>query len=295
VLIPVKNGVSKQLWAVETDMYYVIPSYGDEEDVIIQDRNLRSVIVMLCQVIGVSRDGEEVHAEWCNDVFPPEIYNVPQKLAAIPNNFIFVRPVGQRSWIRGSLRQHMNGLRHVHAQMYKTLQKYEQQIAELHVLYGNLNLHRIQVGNEMNLSNWQYATDAWDYCMRERTLPLSSVARLLNVSNSKLAYSTLHTVLSHGGMNDASKFVSAISKSVQSLASSIGFTLVSTPIQKALNQKLYQQQNDLIAERERGDKTMGALKDLARQVREVDQLPPAQESHDEATPKTSNTTKPINV
>jgi hypothetical protein len=266
VLIPVKDGNSKQLWAVETDMYYIIPSHGNKEDIIIRDRGLRSVIIMIAQLIGVSRDGPEVHAEWCKDVFPPEIYTVPEKLAAIPNNYIFVRPLGKNSWIKGALRQEFNEMRHVYMDQYKTLQKYEQQIEELHIHYGNLNLHRIQSGNEMNISNWQYVMEAWDYLMRERTVPLSVISRLLNVSNVKVGYSGLHTVLSHGGINDAGKFLSAVTRAVQGLTNQLGMTPVSTPLFKAMTQKVNQQQDDLAMERDRNEKAIAGLQQLSRQV-----------------------------
>ena len=284
VLIPVKDGNQKSLWAVETDMYYVIPSHGYKEDIVIRDRSLRSVIIVLAQLIGVSRDGPEVHAEWCNDVFPPEIYTVPQKLAAIPNNYIFVRPLGQRSWIKGSLRQQMNELRHVYMDQYKTLQKYEQQMEELHIHYASLNFHRIQSGNEMNISNWQYVLESWDYLMRERTVPLAVVSRLLNVSNTKIGYSGIHTVLSHGGFNDAAKFISAITRSVQGLTSQLGYTTVNTPILKAMTQKVNQQQDELLLERDRNDKAVANLQSLSRQVNDMKSpAPPAQDSQQFAT------------
>jgi hypothetical protein len=273
VLIPVRDGVTKQLWAVETSDLYVIPSYGNEEDIIIQSRNMQNILVMLCQVIGLSKD-IEAHEEFCKDVFPPELFDIPQKLANIEENYLFVRPLGMRSMIRGMLRQRANGLRHVYAQLYKIIQKYEQQNEEMYTYYDQMFLQNIQSTKETIISNWQNILVAWDFLMSERTVPLYVMARLLHIPQSKLAYSSLNAALSHGGMNDAARFVSAVSQSVQTLASSMNMSMVSTPVHRMVTAKTAQLQGDLISEREKNDRAMEVVKQLADRVKESETTPP---------------------
>lgn len=266
VFIPVEGGNTMQKWSVETNLYHVIPSMGNREDMLIEDRSYRRVKIMLCQLIGVSRDGEEVHAEWASDVFPSETYELPPKLGDLPDNYIFVRPFGMRNWIRGMLRQKMNGLTHVYSQLYKIIQKYEQQNKEMTSYYDNLFLKKIQAANETSISNWQYIIDSWDFLMKERTVPLYVISRLLHVEQSKVAYTGLNSALAHGGMSDASRFVSSLTRSLQGLASSMDMTLVSTPIHAGIAKKVNRQQQELAFEKEKNKRSMEALKQLMEQV-----------------------------
>lgn len=265
VSIPIEDQSVKQLWGVLTSNYLVIPSYGHEEDVIMFDRSFRRVVVLLCQMIGLSRDGPEVHAEWCKDVFPPDIYDVPQKLKEIPDNYIFVRPLGARTWIRGSLRSKLNTSRQMYASMWKIIMKFEQQLSEAYSHNDNFIMQLIQKQNEVYISCWTNMLDVYDVILRERPTTLYTMARLLHIPQSKLAYSSLNTAISHGGMSDAAKYAHALVNTLQGLAKSLDMTMVSAPIHKGMMMKTTQLQQELEERKTRDEQVqMQLMQTLAR-------------------------------
>lgn len=268
VSIPIEDQSVKQLWGVLTSNYLVIPSYGHEEDIILFDRSFQRVVVMFCQMIGASKDGPEVHAEWCKDVFPPDIYSVPTKLREIPDNYIFVRPLGARTWIRGSLRSKLNTTRQMYASMWKIFMKLEQQQEETMSHNDNFIMQLIQRQNEVYISSWTNLLDVYDVLSRERPTTLYTMARLLHIPQTKLAYSSLNTAISHGGMSDASKYAMALTNTLQGLAKSLNMTMISAPIHKGMMMKTSQMQQELDERKQVDDaRQMQMLQALAQQVK----------------------------
>ena len=276
--IPVEDQVTKKLWGVKTSSYTVIPSYGHEEDIVIRDRNFQRVVILLCELIGLSKNGPEVHAKWCRDVFPPDIYDVPQKLRNIPDTYIFVRPLGASTWIRGTLRSRIDTTKHMYASMWKIMTKFEQQLTETYSYNDNFLMQLIQRQNEVYLSSWTNVLDVYDCTMRERPVPLYVMARLLHIPQTKLGYSTLNMAISQGGLADASKFASAINNSLQMTAKAMNQTMISTPIWRGMTAKSNQIQSELQNQKEINNQhQMMMLKNLAQQQRRVETAsPPSQ-------------------
>ncbi len=262
IFMPVQDGASKQMWGVETEEITIIPSFGNVEDVVIQDMNLQNIIVMVCQVIGMAKD-ESSHEEWCKDVFPPEIYDTPKKLTRVPENCLFVRPLGERNWIRSTLRQKTSWLSHVQAEVYKYTEKNQQLMQEMIHYYDQFFLQKIQSATQIVLSNWQSVLEGWDYTLKERTIPLHVMAKLLHVPLTKVAYSSLNTALSHGGFNDAAQFVGALADSVQQLAGAMNLTVVSAPMQRAITAKANKLQGELDDAMEQNQRAVEVIKQLA--------------------------------
>jgi hypothetical protein len=267
VMIPVSDSVTTQLWAVQTDQMYVLPSYGSKEDIIIEDSGLQNIVIMLCQVIGLSTEGDETHAEWCKDVFPPELYEVPQQLKELDHRYLFVRPLGAKNMVRTTIRQKTTSLRHVFAQSRKMMLVYEQEIKELYEYQNQLFSHLIHSGNQIAISNWQSNVEIYDTLLKERQTPLEGMARLLHIPQTKLAYSSLNAVLSHGGMSDAARFVGSLNQSLQGLANSMNMTIVNSSIQRAVTAKANQMQGDLFAARDQRERAIEVAKQLAESAR----------------------------
>lgn len=242
--IEVAGGSNMKLWGIRTNRYMILPSHGNEEDIILHDHDMPNIIICACKVIGLSSHGEEIHKEWAREVFPGINYQIPTHLAELPPNYMFVSPVGMQNWTKSMLLDQFSGLQNIYLQVHKIITTYDQRMAEMYSFYGDVIVQKVQSTNETIMSSWQHFLDAWDTMMRERTVPSAVMKRLFNIPQSKLAHTSLKLAMEHGGINDAIQFVGNLTQAANGLTNALGLVTTNKDLHMAMVEKVNKLQED---------------------------------------------------
>jgi hypothetical protein len=291
IMIPVENGSVRQLWGIETSHYKIVPTYGSKESIVIQSNEMPNIILVLCKIIGFSSYGEEVHKEWARETFPDPVYSVPEKLSELPDDYLFIKPIAERDQMRSMFKMKVNGLMSISAQFNKVIGQYEQHFQEVYTHFGNMVLQKIKTTTETIMSSLQYAIDAFDVVSKERVLPMASMSRLMGIAQNKLAYSTLGTVMNHGGITDATRFIGNLASTTRSLVDSLGMVAVNKGLHQAMMGKVNQMQDDFGAVVNDNNRTKGLLHSLSQQLESTE----AEKQRALAASNSGNANAPIKV
>lgn len=247
IRIPVSDSEEKVFWAVETDNVVILPAYGEQDDLIIEDeRRVPQVKIMVAEIIGLSRDGEDAQKEWAKYAFPSSVFHVPPQLASVPPNYVFVRPIYKREWGPIILRKGLAAVRNVFGEIIrmKAVSDREQEI--LNENWIRMISTSIQSANEIIISMYYNALQLWDTISEHRVLPWEVLGRLVHQPMDQLNFTGLQQAIQSGNIREiGTQIIRSYRRALDSMADEFGLTMMSEPVAKALMGRLNDMQHKL--------------------------------------------------
>jgi hypothetical protein len=222
----------KRFWGIRTDYYFILPSNGTQDDIIMKDPNDPQSIFLICSVIGYGYQ-ENAHNRWIEKAFPPDIYENPSETLELPDNYILVEPYGERNWIMSRYRS----MRQLFTQVNAITTRYERDIENIHNGYGRLITAKIQSWNEILASGFKYLLDGWDITKKYTITPIMVLCRLMHLPLNRLVYSGLAQTLSGGGMRQIAEIAKMMRGGLEAMNHGFGKTAIDEPLLIATQQK----------------------------------------------------------
>jgi len=269
--IPVTGSTHKTFWALETDYFVILPAYGSEADIIVQDhmRGAGSLKLMECEIIGTSRDGEEVIKEWASYAFPSASYSIPPQLdmTSVPPNYIFVRPIYKREWGPIIHRRGLAAARNIYGEVTRLINIADREQEVIHDSWGRLLATQIQSATEMIITMYYNALKLWDSICEQRVLPWEVYGRLIHIPMDQLNYSGLRQAVQGGNMHEiGADVIKGFRDMLDDVSKEFGLSLMSTPVFKMLREKAGDLQEKLTSYAKRDFNNQANLRRLVNQI-----------------------------
>jgi hypothetical protein len=247
IRIPVSDSEEKVFWAIETDHVVILPAYGEVDDLLVEDeRRVPTIKILQAEIIGLSRDGEEVQKEWAKYAFPSSVFAIPPQLASVPPNYVFVRPIYKREWGPIVHRKGLAAIRNVFGEIIrlKSVSDREQEI--LNENWGRMMATSIQSANEIIISMYYNALQLWDTISEHRVLPWEVLGRLVHQPMDQLNFTGLQQAIQSGNIREiGTQIIRSYRRALDSMADEFGLTMMSEPVARALMGRLNDMQRKL--------------------------------------------------
>lgn len=290
--IPVTNSTHKTFWALETDYFVILPAYGSENDLIIQDRlrGAGTLKIMECEIIGTSADGEDIVKEWAKYAFPSSAYSIPPQLdmTSVPPNYIFVRPIYKREWGPIIHRRGLASARNIYGEVTRLINIADREQEVIHDSWGRLLATQIQSATEMIITMYYNALKLWDTISEQRVLPWEVYGRLLHIDMDQLNYSGLRQAVQGGNIHEVgADVIRGFRDMLDKVGNEFGLTMVSTPVYQMLRDKTGQLQEQVTTLAKRDFNNQANLRKLVQQMDSYNQVQP------QPAPNQQNPERPV--
>lgn len=247
--VEITNGHVKEFFAIQTRTPYgprfIIPSHGKPEDVLMENDRLPSMKFVLAILLGTGGQGPQVHQQWANDAFSSSSVRFTNP-NVLPDNYFLVRPYWSRGMLRSAFVRSTMNMASVFSFVDKYISDYDLEIEKIWEQVSTLMSNRLQFMNDLLITQWAIISDAWNTIHKERVTPLSVLANLLHISPSKVGYAGLGQALAQGGLDAASKFITALKGSVAKIVDNMDMVAMDKTSAQLLFKKLGQQREQLI-------------------------------------------------
>lgn len=235
-------------WAIVIDNgrgtnYYLIPSYGSREDMVINPNPYTYCVFGWW--LGTGADGRGVHQQWINDVYDSHYYQIEGEPLLLPNNILLCRPIWRRDMSHAMFVNDIYSIRGIWDVLRTGTDANIQQIQQIFDSSIKFRQSLIQTATDHVKTGWASFLRIWDAMCEERTVVQKVIGRLMHISAAKVSQAGFTQALQSGSLKSMVENASSFQNAMDSLNSMFGNVTMSQDMAAMLEQKINQKQEQL--------------------------------------------------